>query len=430
MTRAGEARVAVDGPLSDQAVDDLARWTSRCTGFALETFQRAGIERAARTLLQSGVSVGEMTEALALRRADIVQTFGRAVCVCETYFFRQLDHFEQIAVDVLRARVASGATTLRAWSAGCATGEEAYSLAACLTADAPGTGLRIEVLGTDLLDSNIHTAARGQYGPWSSRTSSPHGYQLFEPPQDGAVRVLERLRRVTEFRTHNLLDAPPTEAGLFDLVFCRNVLGYMSPEASIEVCRRLAEAVAPGGVLVFATLDSVTLPQDYRSVGRPELNAFQRDARRSAPAPRPTIDDPARPLGGSSRRRSTLPPPRERRRSAPPRTKQTGAMGTAVALHRQALELVDRGERHAASLLLTKLRAVAPDYLPGMFELALIHARAGRRAAAASSMQQILEKTHSASPSTLVEGVSDLPVGYYRTAACAYLELGRPKKRL
>jgi CheY-like chemotaxis protein/chemotaxis signal transduction protein len=98
---------------------------------------------------------------------------------------------------------------------GCATGEEAYSIAACLLDLLPVT-VQFEVLGTDLLGRNLAAARNGEYGAWSRRPAGPLLHPVFEESGGDRVRILAAVREATRFEEHNLLDEPP---GVFDLIF-------------------------------------------------------------------------------------------------------------------------------------------------------------------------------------------------------------------
>lgn len=146
-----------------------------------------------------------------------------ALTVPETHFFR-----EAAAVALLQ-QVALPAAALRSnhvsvWSAGCASGEEAYTVA--MAAAETGLGHRVRVLGTDLSSLALTVADGGVYGRWSLRGVNPtRRRRWFEEHPDG-FRVPDTIRRRVRFHQGNLLAGPP---GRFDIVLCRNVLLYLTP---------------------------------------------------------------------------------------------------------------------------------------------------------------------------------------------------------
>jgi chemotaxis protein methyltransferase CheR len=171
------------------------------------------------------------------------------VVVKETYFYR---HPEQVElVTSLLAEVPPG-RPISAWSAGCATGEEAWTLAMALH-DAGRRGGPDRVLGTDISARALVVARAGRYRAWSLRGLPASLRSLHFTPGAGEVEVLEARRAPVRFASHNLLGPPP--GGPFDLVACRNVLLYLRPAAARTVLARLHAALRPGGLLVLGPLE-------------------------------------------------------------------------------------------------------------------------------------------------------------------------------
>src|SRR5205823_10907413 len=102
----------------------------------------------------------------------------------------------------------------------------------------------------------------------------------------------DRVRKVTRFRIHNLLDPMPDAP--FDLIFCRNVLVYFSPAAAKKAVRHLAAALAPGGALLFGAMDIGEPPPDLIAAGPPEMQIFRRPEEKAAPQKaRQRVEHPA-----------------------------------------------------------------------------------------------------------------------------------------
>jgi chemotaxis protein methyltransferase CheR len=167
--------------------------------------------------------------------------------VNETAFWR---HPEQLAA--LGRLAADARRPLAIWSAGCATGEEPYSVAiALLEAGRGGMGDRI--VATDVSARALDAAAAGVYGIRSTRKLPlALGARWFEAGVERRVRA--EVRALVEFRRHNLV-ADPAPGGPFDVVLCRNVLIYFDPRTAGEVLRRLVGALRPGGVLVLGPVE-------------------------------------------------------------------------------------------------------------------------------------------------------------------------------
>ncbi len=374
--------------------DRLLLHVSRWTGFAPDFIQRARLEGAVKRLVSNGATLPQLLERAANDDPGLQKAFSDAISVGETFFFRQPEHFELATAEV-NAFARSNQTVFRAWSAGCASGEETYSLAAALLAAQLGPEQRIEVLGTDFADLKLFAAREAVYGRWSMRASGPMLFPLLEPGQLGASRVVAAVRAVCHFEAHNLLDEPPAEA--FDLIFCRNVLVYFAPEPSTRALAHLASALTPRGLLVLGPMDATLTPAGLERCGPPELNAFRRATKRPA-TPRPKIEAAARP-------------------SSPPRPPATSTRGP-VALHLEALDHLDRGRVDLAENVLACL---APSYLPGLLERALLFERLGHRERAKTLMQEVLVRVRALPEDALVDGPETLPALYFRSTAEAYV---------
>lgn len=391
--------------LSPGALDELVASAARITGFSLEAILPDAVRRAARPLLEGRTEA----ELLALCRGDapeVARALCQAVSVGETYFFRQPEHFRLVSQELLPALAVGGRRRVRAWSAGCATGEEAWSLAACLLDAGTPLGLtEPEVLGTDLLARNLAGARAGSYGAWSKRETAPILHPLLEPGQEKPpLRIREELRRVVRFAEHNLLQ-PPLE-GSFDLVFCRNVLVYFAPEQARVALRNLAGALANGGVLVLGSMDVLEAPPGLVRVGSPEHQVWRRSP--DAPAKAPARELAQRAVAPAVVRAPRKTPPPE-----------------PVAQHLRALLLVERGELARAGEVLEELVSAAPDYVPGLLERALLHARKGERAAAGARMREILRRTDALPLDAALAAPEPLPVRFFRESAEAWLRGAR-----
>lgn len=173
----------------------------------------------------------------------------------QTCFFRDREQLDAAAL-FLKARQREVGRRVYAWSAGCSTGEEPYSLIIL----AEQHGVDLEVWGTDLNIASLAAARRASYGRWSLRHMQEDVSFAFVEEEDGC-RVDPRLASKARFARHSLLRDPafrsPLEGGRWDLILCRNVLIYYAADASAAVARRLAEALAPGGALGLGASESV-----------------------------------------------------------------------------------------------------------------------------------------------------------------------------
>ncbi|MBC7818111.1 MAG: chemotaxis protein CheR, partial [Planctomycetaceae bacterium] len=146
---------------------------------------------------------------------------------------------------------------LRAWSAGCASGEEAYSLA--MLFDSEGWAGRSHVLGTDISARALAAARRGSYREWSFRGDGAAQALRFVTRRSEEHVIADALRGRVEFKPLNLAieNYPSMAAGTvaLDLILCRNVLIYFDLATVASVARRLFESLVPGGWLVTGASD-------------------------------------------------------------------------------------------------------------------------------------------------------------------------------
>lgn len=172
--------------------------------------------------------------------------------VGETYFFRETEQMCAFRTHILRSALARTSGPLRIWSAGCATGEEPYSLAIeCLQALGPSARERVEILATDVSAAALKRAREGVYGDWSFRgVASATRAHWFD--EEGRVGL--QPRELVRFETHNL-HADRDWPRDVSILFCRNVLIYFPPAQSARCLERLALSLCEGGWLVLGPSD-------------------------------------------------------------------------------------------------------------------------------------------------------------------------------
>jgi chemotaxis protein methyltransferase CheR len=185
------------------------------------------------------------------------EQFANALTTNLTAFFREVHHFEHFEREVQRTSV-NNPQRLRVWSAGCSTGEEPYSIAMILAANADALGGRDRrVLATDLDTGVLDTASRGVY-PADRLKSVPQRFRTpaFLKPGAAEQQMSDALRNLIVFRPLNLIGAWPFK-GPFDFIFCRNVLIYFSPEMRSRIIDRFADLLHPGGILYLGHSESI-----------------------------------------------------------------------------------------------------------------------------------------------------------------------------
>jgi chemotaxis protein methyltransferase CheR len=257
------------------APDDFAfltRLVHRRSGIVLPESRHALIEgRLAPVMRHFGLKDFSQTmRELRLGQDALARAVTEAMTINETSFFRDPELFRRLGKDILPALLASRATQkrLRVWSAACAAGQEAYSLAMMLDS----LGLAAEGWTIDLIASDISTAAitRAESGHYSffdaQRGLSEGDLAVWFRAEQGGYTVAEHIRRMVTFRRFNLLDSYGWLDDL-DLVFCRNVLIYFDTSTKMSVLERIADTMAPDGVLVLGEADSArAFPGLYREL--------------------------------------------------------------------------------------------------------------------------------------------------------------------
>jgi chemotaxis protein methyltransferase CheR len=249
--------------ISDSSVRILAGLLEARTGQQLTMSRRWRIETALSALLRErGIAtLDELITILVMgKEPSLSQMVVEALLNNETYFFRDrapFDVLQRHALPELALRRAES-KRLRIWSAGCSTGQEVYSIA-MLFAEEPEKwqGWTVDVLGTDVSTACVDRARTGTYTQFEVQRGLGINQMInwFEECPDG-WRAAEALRRPVRFQVHNILEPPPHPGG-FDIVLCRNVLLYLSPEKKTLSFERLASAMADDGWLMLGAGETV-----------------------------------------------------------------------------------------------------------------------------------------------------------------------------
>jgi chemotaxis protein methyltransferase CheR len=205
-------------------------------------------------------SVPVMIAALRDRRDErLGLRITEAMATCETRFFRDrapFEHFRDAMLPALEAARPAG-TAIRVWCAGCSTGQEPYSLAMIVEDLAPKlAGRPVEILATDLNSSAVEKAKAGVYSQFEVQRGLPVRQLVRHFEQQGELwSVRPELKRALSFAVVNLADDFQA-LGMFDVVFCRNVLSFFDPARSKDVLERLAAQIAKGGYLTLGATEA------------------------------------------------------------------------------------------------------------------------------------------------------------------------------
>jgi chemotaxis protein methyltransferase CheR len=249
--------------ISDSSSRILAGLLEARTGQQLTLSRRWRIETALASLLRErGIStLDELITILVMgKEPSLSQRVVEALLNNETYFFRDrapFDVLQRHALPELALR-RDKSKRLRIWSAGCSTGQEVYSLSMLFAEDPEKwRGWTIDLLGTDVSSSCIDRARTGAYTQFEVQRGLGISQMIkwFEESADG-WRAVEPLRKPLRFQVHNLLEPAP-HPGDFDIVLCRNVLLYLSPEKKALAFERIAGSMAQDGWLMLGAGETV-----------------------------------------------------------------------------------------------------------------------------------------------------------------------------
>lgn len=189
------------------------------------------------------------------------QNFANALTTNLTSFFREAHHFEHLEREIQRRPAEDPTRRFRVWSAGCSTGEEAYSIAFVLHSQAGMlAGRERRILATDIDTDVLERASQGIYKPDRTRTV-PMRFQSvpYLNRRAEGMSIGDPIRDLVVFRTLNLIEPLPFRAP-FDVIFCRNVLIYFTIEMRGIVIDRMARLLRPGGVLYLGHSESLPVP--------------------------------------------------------------------------------------------------------------------------------------------------------------------------
>jgi two-component system CheB/CheR fusion protein len=260
------------------------------------------LRRLRRRMADTGAETLEQYSRYLQRHPEEYQRLASSFLINVTDFFRDPDLFDylrDVVVPELVADARRRGNELRCWSAGCATGEEAYSLAVLLT-EHLGDELEdfdIRVFATDVDGEAVAFARRGVY-PRSALSAMPDGLlDRYFSSLDGAYEVKKRVRGLVVFGQHDLNQRAPFPR--IDLLLCRNVLIYFTSELQRRVLQLFAFSLRAGGRLVLGKSESAGPLSDYFALEQPRLKVYRRQGDRVfLPLTRPSDDaQPAAPRG-------------------------------------------------------------------------------------------------------------------------------------
>ena len=208
--------------------------------------------------------------------------------VGETYFFREKKSLavleNHLLPELIRDRRQQGQRRLRIWSAGCASGEEAYTLAILLSRLITDLqDWQIHILATDISTLALQKASRGLYGKWSFRDTPPEIIERYFTRRDRQFEILPHLKQMVSYAYLNLAeDVYPslaTQTNAMDLILCRNVLMYFAAGQARKVLKNLGKSLVEGGWLIVSLTETSQVRRSpLAAVNFPGATVYRKDS--------------------------------------------------------------------------------------------------------------------------------------------------------
>lgn len=393
----------------------------------------------------------------------------------ETYFFREPRAFDLLC-DYAR-RKAKGGGQLRIWSAGCCTGEEAYSIAMALQHRVPELDPgRIFILATDINSRNLQFARAGVYRQWSFRNTQAAMQRLnFSEESGNQFRVNHDIRESVRFAELNLA-APvypsvTTDTHTMDIIFCRNVLMYFSHSQARSVIERFRQCLVSGGWLIVSPSEaSSEMFEGFSGTYYPDAIYFQKNAPSGGAVlpQRPMLPEASAATGLITPARipaDIVPAPARQVRAAKPpkRPAVTPAAGSnagsvdggnevvrrarqlanegkmaeamqcldqaikagppaAELYHAKALIAMESGDDLDAMQSLRRVIYLKPDFILARYMIGILHWSRDKRREAAREFRTVAELLLPLGDDDIVPGSEGLPAAYLRASVRSHLQ--------
>jgi chemotaxis protein methyltransferase CheR len=252
-------------PVTEAEYRRLGDYLYRRTGMIFEQSRRYFVERRIAERMAATKSTS-FASYFARLRSDIdreVEHLVNAFTVNETYFYREDHQLRCLTSDLLRERlsVKPPGETIRIWSAPCSTGEEPYSIAIWLLENwAEVDSHEIEIIASDIDTAVLSAAREGVFGKRAlSRLTPALIDRYFRPIGEERWQILAELRESVRFSSANIVAREETRPhGLFDVIFCRNVLIYFDDASRRVAAENLYENLAPGGFICLGHSESMS----------------------------------------------------------------------------------------------------------------------------------------------------------------------------
>lgn len=277
--------------LVDRGADDLSRIffsLKKHTGVDFNSYKRATLLRRIqrRMALHRMEKLGEYERFLHDNKKEIEALFDDLL-INVTHFFRDEHVFralqKRFLPALLKSKIKHRHAKFRVWVPGCATGEEVYSLAICIleTIGRYWPKIKVQIFGTDLSDSTIEHARVGIYSSAIEKDVTPARLKRFFTKRDSIYQISRKVRDLCTFARQDITADPPFSR--LDLISCRNVLIYLSPQLHKRCIPQFHYALNPGGYLILGPAESVGM---YDQLFEPADRKNKIYAKKNVPTPR------------------------------------------------------------------------------------------------------------------------------------------------
>ncbi|USH03161.1 protein-glutamate O-methyltransferase [Grimontia kaedaensis] len=250
--------------ITEQEYRDFCKYLESKCGIVLGDSKQY-LVRSRLSPLLTRYKLASMSELFQLvltnRNRDLAVSAIDAMTTNETLWFRDSYPFDVLANRLL-PEVAESKRPIKIWSAASSSGQEPYSIAMTIQEvqqKKPGVLGNVAITATDISSTMLENCRTGIYDNLAlSRGLSPERKrQFFEDAGEGRMKVKDTLKRMVTFKPQNLMESYGM-LGKFDIIFCRNVLIYFSPDMKSKVLNQMAGSLNPGGYLLLGASESLT----------------------------------------------------------------------------------------------------------------------------------------------------------------------------
>ncbi|MGZ8222754.1 MAG: chemotaxis protein CheB [Methylobacter sp.] len=247
-------------PISLNGINRILLQLRTSTGHDFSFYKKSTItRRIQRRMALNNISDTETYARYLNEHPSEISSLFKELLINVTNFFRDPEAFIALKQDILPTLLKDKPAdyVFRAWVAGCATGEEAYSVAMVLSElmDENHYAFKVQIYGTDLADNTIAIARAGFYPHNISQDVTPDRLRRFFIKEDGGYRVKKEIREMVVFAIQNIIKDPPFTK--LDLLSCRNLMIYLEPELQNRLLPAFHYALKPGGILFLSPSESI-----------------------------------------------------------------------------------------------------------------------------------------------------------------------------